>query len=580
VLAPEDRRRLLVEWNETVVEVGSATVPELFVAQVGRDPDAVAVVDGGVELSYGELDARSNRLARYLTGRGVGPESVVGVCLERGVELLVAVLGVLKAGGAYMTIDPEYPAQRVAHMLEDAEPSVLLASEGTLALVPGALALEGLDLAGLDDGPLDVVVRAQDSAYVIYTSGSTGRPKGVLVSHAGVASLVAGQVRDLGVGAGSRVGQYGSVGFDAFAWEWFMALLTGATLVVIPSDRRVGEVLPGFLAESGVTHVALPQAVLATLDEGSIASDVVLVTGGEALPVEVMARWSRGHRLFNSFGPAETTVDATCWPCDPLADEVAIGSPVVNTRVFVLDEFLAPVPVGVAGELYVAGVGLARGYLGRPGLTAERFVANPFGGSGERLYRTGDRARWTADGQLLFVGRADDQVKIRGFRIEPGEVETVLVGHPQVAQAAVIAREDEPGDKRLVAYVVADGAPAGLPELLTRTAAERLPAYMVPSAVVVLDALPLTVNGKLDRGALPAPAYAAGAGRGPANAREELVCAAFAEVLEVQGVGVDDDFFRLGGHSLLAVRLVEVLRGHGVSVSVRALFQTPTPAGL
>ncbi|MFF3334803.1 amino acid adenylation domain-containing protein [Streptomyces sp. NPDC002888] len=581
VLAPAGRHRMLVEWNETSAEVRSAAVPELFAAQVARDPRAVAVVADGVEMSYGELDARANRLARYLAGRGVGVGSVVGVCLERGVELLVAVLGVLKAGGAYMTIDPEYPARRVAHMVEDAAPAVVLASAGTQALVPGAVLVEELDLAELDGGPLDGVVRPQDAAYVIYTSGSTGRPKGVLVSHAGVASLVAGQTRYLGVGPGSRVGQYGSVGFDAFAWEWFMALLTGATLVVIPQEQRLGEALPRFLTERAVTHVALPQAALATLDETSIGEDVVLVTGGEALPPDVMARWSRGHRLFNSFGPAETTVDATLWPCDPSADEVAIGSPVVNTRVFVLDEFLAPVPVGVAGELYVAGAGLARGYLGRPGLTAERFVAHPFGGPGERLYRTGDRARWTADGQLVFAGRTDDQVKIRGFRIEPGEVENVLASHPQVAQVAVIAREDTPNDKRLVAYVVpAEGAHADLPELLTRTAAERLPAYMVPSVVVVLDALPLTVNGKLDRGALPVPAYTAGSGRGPANAREEVLCAAFADVLGVQNVGVDDDFFQLGGHSLLAVRLVEVLRSHGVSVSVRSLFQTPTPAGL
>ncbi|WP_265569128.1 non-ribosomal peptide synthetase [Streptomyces hygroscopicus] len=586
VLAPAELRRMLVEWNDTAAEVAPCTVPELFAAQVARAPGAVAVVSGGVEVSYADLDARANRLARCLVDRGVGPESVVGVCLERGVELLVAVLGVLKAGGAYMTIDPEYPAQRIAYMLEDAEPRVVLASAVTEALVPGAVLLDAPEtvaaLSGVDDGPLHGGgMSVAHPAYVIYTSGSTGRPKGVVVSHAGVASLVAGQRRSLCVGAGDRVGQFGSVGFDAFAWEWFMALLTGATLVVIPPDLRLGEGLPRFLAEQAVTHLALPQAVLATLDESTV-EDLVLVTGGEALPHEVMVRWARGRGLFNSFGPAETTVDATLWRCDPSAGEVAIGSPVVNTRVFVLDEFLAPVPVGVAGELYVAGAGLARGYLRRPGLTAERFVANPFGGAGERLYRTGDRARWTADGQLVFAGRADDQVKIRGFRIEPGEVENVVAAHPQVVQAAVVAREDVPGEVRLVAYVVpdADGGVGELPRLVSEFAAERLPGYMVPSAVVVLDALPLTVNGKLDRKALPAPAYATGGGRAPANAREEIVCAAFAEVLGVERVGVDDDFFALGGHSLLVVRLVEVLRSSGVSVSVRAVFQTQTPAGL
>ncbi|MFJ8329763.1 AMP-binding protein, partial [Streptomyces anulatus] len=336
VLTPEDLRRLLVEWNDTAVEVGSASVPELFAAQVVRAPGAVAVVADGVEVSYAELDARADGVARYLVGRGVGADAVVGVCLERGVDLLVAVLGVLKAGGAYLAIDPEYPVQRVAFMVEDASPVVVLASVGTRALVPGAVVLADVaDVAVAGGGPLGVVVRPGDAAYVVYTSGSTGRPKGVVVSHAGVASLVGGQCRDLGVGAGSRVGQYGSVGFDAFAWEWFMALLTGAALVVIPRERRLGEALPEFLAEQAVTHVALPQAVLAVLDEATVSRDLVLVTGGEALPHDVMVRWSREHRLFNSFGPAETTVDATLWRCDPLAGEVAIGSPVVNTRVFV-----------------------------------------------------------------------------------------------------------------------------------------------------------------------------------------------------------------------------------------------------
>ncbi|MFJ3928601.1 amino acid adenylation domain-containing protein, partial [Streptomyces sp. NPDC090022] len=367
--------RMLVEWNDTAAEVAPGTVAELFAAQVARVPDAVAVVADGVEVSYAELDARANRLARLLTGKGVGPESVVAVCLERGVDLVVAVLGVLKAGGAYMTIDPEYPAQRVAYMVEDAGPAVMLASAATDAVLPGAVllddpevtaALDGLDCSA-PDAPAPSVTHP---AYVIYTSGSTGRPKGVLVTHAGVASMTAGHSGLLGVGAGHRVGQFASVGFDAFAWEWFMALLTGATLVVIPQEKRAGADLAQFLADQAVTHVTLPPAVLATLDESTVGKDLVLVTAGEALPPEALARWARGRRMFNAYGPAETTVDATLWRCAAGAGEVAIGGPVVNTRVFVLDEFLSPVPVGVSGELYVAGAGLARGYVGRPGLTA------------------------------------------------------------------------------------------------------------------------------------------------------------------------------------------------------------------
>ncbi|MFD5797636.1 amino acid adenylation domain-containing protein, partial [Streptomyces diastatochromogenes] len=583
VLGATERDRLLGEWNATAADVPSGTVAELFAAQVAHDPAAVAVAADGEEVTYAELDTRANRLARYLAGRGVGAESIVGVCLERGVDLIVALLAVAQAGGAYMPIDPAYPVDRIAYMLEDAEPTVVLASSGTAPVVPGTVVLvDAPETAAPGDGaPTAPAVRMENPAYVIYTSGSTGRPKGVLVSHAGVASLVAGHVRHLEVGAGSRVGQFASAGFDTFGWEWLMALLTGATLVVIPQERRLGEALPRFLAEQRVTHVTLPPAVLATLDEESIGADVVLVTAGEACPPDVMARWARGHRLFNSYGPTETTVDATLWRCDPEAGEVAIGAPVVNTRVFVLDEFLAPVPVGVPGELYVAGIGLARGYLGRPGLTAERFVASPFGGPGERLYRTGDRARWTADGRLVFAGRTDDQVKIRGFRIEPGEIENVVASHPQVAQAAVVVREDTPGEKRLVAYVVADGAPVDLPGLVTGLAAERLPEYMVPSAVVVLDALPITVNGKVDRKALPAPEEHSTAGRGPANPREELLCGVFAQILGVESVGVDDDFFALGGHSLLAVRRASRIRAVlGVNLDIRVLFDAPTVAAL
>uniref|UniRef100_UPI001C27B13F non-ribosomal peptide synthetase n=1 Tax=Streptomyces sp. AC555_RSS877 TaxID=2823688 RepID=UPI001C27B13F len=459
VVDPVERGRVLVEWNDTAVSVGVGTVPGLFAAQVARTPGAVAVVDEGVSVSYAELDARANRLARLLIARGVGPESCVGVCLERGVDLVVALLGVVKAGGAYVPLDPGYPVERIAYVVGDAGLEVVLTSSVLAGVVPGGVSRVVLDspvvvgeLAGLDGSSVvGVGLRAEHPAYVIYTSGSTGRPKGVVVSHVGVASLVAGHVGDLGVGPGARVAQFASAAFDTFGWEWLPALLSGAALVVVPGERRLGGVLPEFLAGAGVTHVTLPPAVLATLEEGSVGAGVVLVVAGEACPPEVVERWAPGRVMFNSYGPTETTVDATLWRC-VAGGAVSIGSPVVNTRVFVLDERLAPVPVGVAGELYVAGAGLARGYVGRSGLTAERFVADPFAGDGSRMYRTGDRARWTAEGRLLFAGRSDEQVKIRGFRIEPGEVESVLVGHPRVGQAAVVVREDTPGDKRLIAY--------------------------------------------------------------------------------------------------------------------------------
>ncbi|WP_245651928.1 non-ribosomal peptide synthetase [Streptosporangium amethystogenes] len=595
ILTEGERRRVLIEWNDTAAEVAPRTVPELFEAQVERAPDAVAVVADGAEVSYAELDARANRLARLLIDRGVGPESVVAVALERGVELVVALLGVSKAGGVYLPLDADHPAERVAYMLADAGAVSVVTAMAWDGVLPEGVARVVLDdpatvraLGAGDGGALEESERGAalspaSAAYVIYTSGSTGRPKGVLVSHAGVASMVAGHERYLEVGPGARVGQFASAGFDTFGWEWLMALVSGATLVVIPRRRRLGDVLPAFLAEERVSHVTLPPAVLATLEEGAIAPETVLVVAGEACPAEVMRRWARGRRMFNSYGPTETTVDATLWRCAPAAREVAIGRPVVNTRVFVLDTALSPVPVGTVGELYVAGVGLARGYVGRPDLTAERFVANPFAGDGSRLYRTGDRARWTADGQLVFAGRSDDQVKIRGYRIEPGEIQAVVTAHPGVAQAAVVVREDVPGDKRLIAYVLPAGGADGLPALVREFVAEHVPEYMVPSVVMVLDELPLTVNGKVDRERLPAPETptAETARRGPADVREELLCAAFADVLGLETVGVDDDFFALGGHSLLAVRLASRVRTVlGVDFDIRVLFDEPTVAGL
>ncbi|MFF4486774.1 amino acid adenylation domain-containing protein [Streptomyces sp. NPDC001544] len=597
VVDAAERRRVVDEWNDTGLTVPEATVPELFAAQAARTPAAVAIVCDGAEVTYGELDLRADRLARRLASEyGVGPESVVAVLTERCAELIVAILGVLKAGGAYLPIDPDHPVERVVYTLDDAGPVCILTTSRCRRAVPQdcdvpqlVLDAPGTSEAG-DTWNADPLVppRRQNAAYVIYTSGSTGRPKGVVVSHAGFANLSASHAR-FGVEPGHRVAQFASVGFDNFCSEWSLALLSGAALVVVDQDRRLGAELAEFITDQAVTHATLPPAALATMPDGAIGTGVVLEVGGEACPPEVVERWSPGRLMFNTYGPTETTVDATSWRCRPGLESgtVPIGAPIANTRAYVLDDSLNPVPVGVVGELYLAGAGLARGYLGRPGLTAERFVACPLGGAGERMYRTGDRVRWRTDGNLEFVGRADEQVKIRGFRIEPGEVAAVLAGHPRLRQVAVVVREDTPGDKRLVAYAVPTEDPdqssvaGGLAAEVRGFAAGRLPGYMVPAAVVLLPRLPLTLNGKLDRTALPAPEYAAGTGRGPATAQEAIVCEAFADILGVSAVGADDDFFALGGHSLLATRLANRMQAKlGVELPIRVLFESPTPAGL
>ncbi|GGZ38214.1 hypothetical protein GCM10010343_76350 [Streptomyces avidinii] len=593
--------RVVRDWNDTAVEVGSSSLSGLFEAQVGRTPGAVAVVFEGVEVSYAELDGRANRLARLLVARGVGAESVVGVALERGVDMVVALLAVVKAGGAYLPIEPGLPADRTAYMVETAGAGVVVSSSavaGGLAVdVPLVILDEPAvvrELAGLSGEQLGVEVASEGAAYVIFTSGSTGRPKGVVVSHEGIVNRLAWMQARFGIGGADRVLQKTPFGFDVSVWEFFWPLSVGAALVVArPGGHKDPAYLAGVVCGQRVTVAHFVPSMLEAFlaDESAMDTAGVLryvVCSGEALSASVRDRFFgvlAGVELHNLYGPTEASVDVTAWECEPGADGavVPIGAPVANTRVYVLDARLAPVPVGVAGELYLAGVQLARGYANRPGLTAERFVASPYG-TGERLYRTGDIARWTADGQVEYLGRADEQVKVRGFRIEPGEVQAVIAAHPQVAQAAVIAREDVPGDKRLVAYVVPIPGGIEADELaftVVDVASDHLPAHMVPSAVVVLDALPLSVNGKLDRKALPAPEYTAGAGRGPADAREEILCTLFAEVLGLESVGVDDDFFELGGHSLLAVRLTSRIRAAlGIEAPLQALLQAPTVAGL
>ncbi|MFB9450455.1 non-ribosomal peptide synthetase, partial [Dactylosporangium vinaceum] len=575
VLSADERSRMLSEWHDPAVPVPAATMPELFAEQVTANPDAVAVVCGDERVSYRQLDDRSDRLAHYLQGLGIGPESVVGVRLPRGVPLVVALLGVLKAGAAYLPIDPAYPAERVAYMLADAGARAVLDEE--LAELPEAT-------------PAEVGLRPEHPAYVIYTSGSTGAPKGVQVSHHNVIAMFAAARPRFGFGPGDVWTWFHSVAFDFSVWELWGALLHGGSVAVVPFDvSRSPADFARLIEEQRVTMLSQTPSAFYQLWDAERDNDAfgrrlrAVVFGGEALDESRLAGWwDRGGALpalVNMYGITETTVHVTALPLTSGAAGTGRGSPIgrglPGLTVHVLDPALLPAAPGVIGELYVAGPQLARGYAGRPGLTGERFVACPFV-PGARMYRTGDLARRTPDGRLVFAGRADDQVKIRGFRIEPGEVQAVVAGCPGVAQAVVVARDDA-----LIAYVVLDGDVE--PPAVREHAARLLPAHMVPAAVVVLDAMPLTVNGKVDRRALPAPDFAAvaGAGRAAATPVEELLSDVFADVLGLLAVGVDDDFFALGGHSLLAVRLVSRVRVvFGVEVPLRALFEAPTVAGL
>ncbi|WP_435021130.1 amino acid adenylation domain-containing protein [Tundrisphaera sp. TA3] len=578
----------------------ASAVHRLFEAQARLAPDAVALTHAGLTVTYRDLDARANRLARHLVGLGVGPDARVGLCLRRSPELVVAILATLKAGGAYVPIDPAYPASRIAFMIEDADAPVLLTQEelrGTLPASDARVVCVDTAELGDDDSPPDVAVSPGHLAYIIYTSGSTGRPKGAMIAHKGLTNylLWAAKAYRVAEGVGSPV--HSSASFDLTVTSLLAPLVAGRRVDLLDEGLGVEQLAQALRDHRDYSLVKITPAHLQLLGRQLDPNDVAgrtraFVVGGESLTAEHVAFW-REHApdtvLINEYGPTETVVGCCIQQVGGEADgpTIPIGKPIASTRMYVLDARMRPVPPGVTGELYIGGAGVARGYLNRPGLTAERFVPDPFGKEpGARLYRTGDLGRWRADGLLECLGRIDHQVKVRGYRIELGEVEAALSGLPGVGEAAVIAHDDAVGEKALAAYVAPrPGEPAPTANDLRAALREALPEYMVPSTFVLLDRLPLTANGKVDRDALPDPVAAReddGTGyvppRGPV---EEALVGLWGEMLGRERIGVHDNFFDLGGHSLIATQLVARLRDvFAVEPPLRGFLEAPTVAGL
>ncbi|WP_186128065.1 non-ribosomal peptide synthetase [Burkholderia gladioli] len=605
LLDADERRLLLQTWNATEADYPRhRCVHELVEDRAGHMPEAIALVAGDEQLSYGELNARANRLARYLVKLGVGPDIPVAVCVERSVAMVVALLAVFKAGGAYLSIDPAYSSARLAHILDDAAPPVMLADAvGREVLGEARLAKHVMvdlsvssapwdELASDDLPPRSLGLDSSHLAYVIYTSGSTGTPKGVMVEHRQLANLVTWHIDRFELRAGSRVPATASLAFDASVWELWPVLCAGASLLLPPPglSSDAAALLNWWRQQSmDCAFLVTPLALLAMQSELPPGLKSLLI-GGDRV-TSLPSGLPPSLRIVNNYGPTETTVVATSGEIEPSAGDAVypIGKPIANTRIYLLDENQALVPLGAVGELYIGGAGVARGYLNRPDLTAQRFLADPFaraeGDAEARMYRTGDLARYQPDGNIVFLGRNDEQVKVRGFRVEPGEIEAQLATHEAVREAIVVARQDPAGNARLLAYVsLQDAAPcAELVRDLREHLAARLPEYMVPAAFVVLDALPLTPNGKVDRRALPEPddeAFAQAQYEAPQGDTEQTIAALWAELLGVERVGRHDNFFALGGHSLLAVQLIERLRQIGLTLAIRDLFEQPALAAL
>ncbi|MDZ8189313.1 MAG: amino acid adenylation domain-containing protein, partial [Nostoc sp. ChiSLP02] len=601
LLTAPEQQQLLIEWNRTEADYPSnRCIHQLFEEQCLRTPNAVAVAFGDEQLTYYELNCRANQLAHYLKSLGAGTDVLVGLCVERLSKTLpkasplmvIGLLAILKAGGAYVPLDPEYPTERLSFMLDDTQVPVLLTQKQLLDRLPATAAT----LVFIDEiwSQLDqnhqqnpvTSVTASHLANVIYTSGSTGKPKGVMVEHRGLVNLAQAQIQSFSVDSSSRVLQFASLSFDACISEILMSLGAGATLYLGTKDS----IMPGLplmerLRDDGITHVTLPPSALAVLPTEELPELQTIVVAGEACPAELIKKWSVGRNFFNAYGPTEASVCATIAKCTPQNEKITIGRPIANAQIYILDSQLQPVPIGVPGEVYIGGAGLARGYLNRTDLTQEKFIPHPFSDQAHsRLYKSGDLARYLPDGNIEFLRRIDNQVKIRGFRIELGEIEAVLSQHEDVRVCAVIPREDTRGDKRLVAYVVAQQGYTPTISELRQFVKAKLPDYMVPNAIVILESLPLTPNGKVDRRALPAPdlqSHRTDKYVAPRNPIEEILAQIWAQVLKVELVGVYDNFFELGGHSLLATQVVSRIRTlFKVELPLRDLFATATLAEL